>query len=252
MGQYHPGRLRRAAVRRYQAQRVRQGAWRRGARLLYRAKERRGGGRLASSELTEDRAGGILTLRLNQPEVRNALGSAMVQALHSALARAREDTTVGAVIIAASGDAFSAGADLKEFLAARPALEQALERRRLGALFLLIDAYPKALIAAVNGDALGAGFGLVAACHLAVAAEEAHFGLPGVRLGIMPMTIMPPVFNTLPRKLGLELMLTGRLMTATEAAGVGFVNRVVRAADLGLEATALASAASNNPLTFSE
>jgi len=176
----------------------------------------------------------------------------MVQALHSALARAREDTTVGAVIIAASGDAFSAGADLKEFLAARPALEQALERRRLGALFLLIDAYPKALIAAVNGDALGAGFGLVAACHLAVAAEEAHFGLPGVRLGIMPMTIMPPVFNTLPRKLGLELMLTGRLMTATEAAGVGFVNRVVRAADLGLEATALASAASNNPLTFSE
>jgi len=104
----------------------------------------------------------------------------------------------------------------------------------------------------VNGDALGAGFGLVAACHLAVAAEEARFGLPGVRLGIMPMTIMPPVFNTLPRKLGLELMLTGRLMTATEAAGMGVVNRVVRAADLGAEATALASAASNNPLTFSE
>src|SRR5439155_10814288 len=141
------------------------------------------------NELTERQVGGILTLRLNQPEVRNALGSAMVETLHAALERARQDATVGAVIIAASGDAFSAGADLKEFLAERPSLEQALERRRLGALFLLIEAYPKALVAAVNGDALGAGFGLVAACHLAVAAEEAHFGLPGVRLGIMPMTI---------------------------------------------------------------
>src|SRR5207249_4476598 len=82
----------------------------------------------------------------------------------------RHDAAVGAVIIAASGDAFSAGADLNEFLAERPSLGQALERRRLGALFLLIEAYPKALVAAVNGDALGAGFGLVAACHLAVAA----------------------------------------------------------------------------------
>src|SRR2546430_4650224 len=184
--------------------------------------------------------------------MRNALGSAMVQALHGALTRAREDATVGAVIITASGDAFSAGADLKEFLGPRPALEQALERRRLGALFLLIDSYPKALIAAVNGDALGAGFGLVAACHLAVAAEEAHFGLPGVRLGIVPMTIMPPVFGTLPRKLGLELMPTGRLMTAAEAAGAGVVNRVVRAVNLQAEAAALATAASNNPLTFPE
>ena len=159
---------------------------------------------------------------------------------------------MGAVIIAASGDAFSAGADLKEFLAERPSLEQALERRRLGALFLLIEAYPKALIAAVSGDALGAGFGLVAACHLAVAAEGAHFGLPGVRLGIMPMTIMPPVFGRLRRKLGLELMLTGRLMTAAEAAAAGFVNRVVAGADVESAAGALAAAASNNPLTFAE
>ena len=176
----------------------------------------------------------------------------MVQALHAALTRAREDVTVGALIIAASGDAFSAGADLKEFLTARPPLEQALERRRLGALFLLIQTYPKALIAAVNGDALGAGFGLVAACHLAVAAEDAHFGLPGVRLGIMPMTIMPSVFSTLHRKLGLELMLTGRLMTAAEAAAAGFVNRVVAGADVESAAGGLAAAASNNPLTFAE
>src|SRR5256712_12568508 len=150
----------------------------------------------------------------------------MLQTLHAALTRAREDATVGAVIIAASGDAFSAGADLKEFLAQRPPLEQTLERRRLGALFLLIDSYPKALIAAVNGDALGAGFGLVAACHLAVAAGSARFGLPGVRLGIMPMTIMPVVFRTLPRKLGLDLMLTGRLMDAPEALASGLLNPV--------------------------
>jgi enoyl-CoA hydratase/carnithine racemase len=176
----------------------------------------------------------------------------MVQALQGALERARDDATLGAIIITASGDAFSAGADLHEFLSRRPALDQALERRELGALFRLIKRCPKPLVAAVNGDALGAGFGLVAACHLAVAAEEAHFGLPGVRLGIMPMTIMPAIFAAVPRKFGLELMLTGRLMTAAEAAGIGLVNRVVRAADLGAEATALAAAASNNPLTIQE
>ncbi len=143
-----------------------------------------------------------------------------------------------------AGDSFSAGADLKEFISGRPPLSQALERRELGALFLLIDAYPKPLVAAVNGDALGAGFGLVAACQLAVAVEAARFGLPGVRLGIMPMTIMPAVFRTIPRKLGLELMLTGRLMSAAEAASAGFVNATVAAADLEATALRLASAAS--------
>jgi enoyl-CoA hydratase/carnithine racemase len=166
----------------------------------------------------------------------------MVRAVHLALAAARDDAGVRAVILVGTGDAFSAGADLKEFITPRSPLGRALERRELGALFLLIDAYPKPLVAAVNGDALGAGFGLVAACQLAVAAETARFGLPGVRLGIMPMTIMPAVFRTLPRKLGLELMLTGRLMPATEAESAGFVNATVAAAELEAAAVQLARA----------
>jgi enoyl-CoA hydratase/carnithine racemase len=172
----------------------------------------------------------------------------MVRALRLALARARDDAEVRAVILAGTGDAFSAGADLKEFISRRPPLDQALERRELGALFLLIDAYPKPLVAAVNGDALGAGFGLVAACQLAVAVEAARFGLPGVRLGIMPMTIMPAISRSLPRKLGLELMLTGRLMSSTEAVAQGVVNRIVAAGELELEAVALARSASEHPL----
>ncbi len=167
----------------------------------------------------------------------------MVRALHVALARARDDAGVTAVTLLGTGDAFSAGADLREFLARRPPLAQALERRELGALFLLIDAYPKPLVAAVNGDALGAGFGLVGACHLALAVEAARFGLPGVRLGIMPMTIMPAVFRSLPRKLGLELMLTGRLMAASEAQTVGFINGTVKAGELEAAALRLATAA---------
>jgi enoyl-CoA hydratase/carnithine racemase len=167
----------------------------------------------------------------------------MVRALRLALARARDNAEVGAVILVGTGDAFSAGADLKEFISRRPPLDQALERRELGALFLLIDGYPKPLVAAVNGDALGAGFGLVAACQLAVAVETARFGLPGVRLGIMPMTIMPAVFRGLPRKLGLELMLTGRLMTASEAESAGFINATVAATELEAAAVRLATAA---------
>jgi enoyl-CoA hydratase/carnithine racemase len=135
-------------------------------------------------------------------------------------------------LIVGSGDAFSAGADLHSFVEPRPRLAQALERRQLGSLFLLMDRFPKPLVAAVNGDALGAGFGLVAACQLAIASRTARFGLPGVKLGIMPLTIMPAVFRTLPRKLGMELMLTGRLMTASEAKTAGFVNEVLEPAEL--------------------
>src|SRR5438552_4669444 len=91
------------------------------------------------NEVIESRRDGVLTLRLNQPEVRNALGPAMVRALYAALLRAREDASVAAVIITATGDAFSAGADLREFLVDRPPVEHALERRPLGALFLLIE-----------------------------------------------------------------------------------------------------------------
>ena len=174
----------------------------------------------------------------------------MVRALHAALTRAGHDDTVRAIIILGTGDAFSAGADLKTFLADDPPLTQALTRRELGALLLLIEAYRKPLVAAVNGDALGAGFGLVAACHLAVAADSARFGLPGVRLGIMPMTIMPVVFRTLPRKLGLELMLTGRLMDARETLESGFINGVTPAARLRAAASRLALEASNRPLTI--
>jgi len=169
----------------------------------------------------------------------------MVRALQQALARARDDADVKAVTLVGTGDAFSAGADLKEFIRRRPPLDQALERRELGSLLLLIDAYSKPLVAAINGDALGAGFGLVAACPLAVAAETARFGLPGVRLGIMPMTIMPAVFRSLPRKLGLELMLTGRLMTANEAESVGLINAMVTADQLDAAAARLARAASS-------
>ena len=172
----------------------------------------------------------------------------MVRTLHLALRRARDDTEVQGVILVGTGEAFSAGADLKAFISRRPPLEQALERRELGALLLLIDAYSKPLVAAVNGDALGAGFGLVAACQLAVAVEAARFGLPGVRLGIMPLTIMPAIARSLPRKLGLELMLTGRLLSATEALAQAVVNRIVAAGDLELAATALARSACGEPL----
>lgn len=173
----------------------------------------------------------------------------MARALHAALSRAGDDDTVASVIVLGTGDAFSAGADLKTFVAQGPPLAQALVRRELGALFLLMEAYRKPLVAAVNGDALGAGFGLVAAAHLAVADRTARFGLPGVRLGIMPMTIMPAVFRTLPRKLGLELMLTGRLMDAPEALRCGFINAVAPEGGL-LEAASRLARASNRPLTI--
>jgi len=141
----------------------------------------------------------------------------MVRALPAALTRADQDDAVQAVIVLGTGDAFSAGADLKTFLSADPPLSQA---------------------------------GLVGGAHLALAVETARSGLPWVRLGIMPMTIMPAVFRTLRRKLGPELMLTGRLMDAPEVLERGFVNAIAPADGLVEAAVRLAREASNTALTI--
>lgn len=155
----------------------------------------------------------MLTIRLDRPQTRNALDGATVSELIDAIEAAQTDRNLRAIVLTGAGETFSAGADLRAFQSSGSPLEGALERRALGRLLLLLEDLTTPTIARVNGDAFGAGFGLVAACDLAVAVTGARLGLPGVRLGILPMTIMPAVFRSLGRKLGLELMLTGRLIS---------------------------------------
>ena len=180
-----------------------------------------------ATELLEvERAGGVVTLRLNRPAQRNALSRALMQELTSALTELGEDPEVRAVVLAGRGPAFSAGHDLSELVGME--LEEYHEVFELcSSLMNEIHELPQPVIARVHGMATAAGCQLVAACDLVVASAEARFATPGVKIGLFCTTPMVEVTRTIGRKRALEMLLTGTPIDAQTAADWGLVNRVV-------------------------
>ena len=170
-------------------------------------------------------------LTIDREERRNALSPGVILGLVDALGRAARDANVRVVVLTGAGErAFSAGGDIGGFRNTEQATESAPS-----AISRLLDAlwwHEKPTIARVNGRALGGGFGLVLVCDLAVAAAEAELGTPEIDIGLWPHVITAVIQRTVPRKVALELMLTGRRMIAPEAERRGIVNRVVRQGEL--------------------
>jgi crotonobetainyl-CoA hydratase len=184
-------------------------------------------------------ADGVLTVTLDRPKA-NAVDVATSRALHAAFARLEDDPTLRVGIVTGAGDRFfCAGWDLKA-AAAGEAVDADHGPGGFAGLTELHDR-AKPVIAAVNGIAAGGGFELALAADLVVAAEHAEFSLPETGLGIIPdsggVLRLP---RRLPRPLAVELLLTGRPMTAREALDRGLVNQVVPASDLAAAARALA------------
>ncbi|MFQ6675622.1 MAG: enoyl-CoA hydratase/isomerase family protein [Fidelibacterota bacterium] len=179
---------------------------------------------------TEDGCGVII---INRPAVLNALDSDTVEALKRAFRHFRSRDDVGAVILTGEGDkAFAAGADVQEMLPLDS--PRAIDFSRKGQdLTRLIESFPRPVIAAVNGYALGGGCEVAMACHIRIASERARFGQPEVNLGIIPGW---GGTQRLPRLVGtgkaVELITTGELITAREALRIGLVNEVVPPEDL--------------------
>jgi enoyl-CoA hydratase/carnithine racemase len=190
--------------------------------------------------LLEERADRILRVTLNRPEARNALSIGLMTALIEALGGAAKDPEARVVVIAGAGPAFCAGHDLRE-LREDPRRET---YRRIFALcselMLTIVRLPKPVIAEVHGVATAAGCQLVATCDLAVAAEEARFATPGVNIGLFCSTPMVALTRAVGRKAAMEMLLTGELVDAATARGLGLVNRVVPRAELEMATMALA------------
>jgi len=186
------------------------------------------------------RRGAVATITINRPDNRNALSTETVGELRVALQQAKGDALVRVIVLTGAGKVFCAGADLNSFRSEQPELERYFQRRQLADVFLEMTELGKPMIARVNGHALAGGFGLVAACDLAIAADEAQFGMPEVNVGLFPMMIMAIVFRNLPRKAAMELMLTGKRIDAAEAARLGLINRHVPAEQLDAEVDALA------------
>jgi enoyl-CoA hydratase/carnithine racemase len=194
--------------------------------------------------LRED-IGGIAILTLNRPQARNSLSEAMLQALGDALTAIAHERAVRAVVIAANGPAFSAGHDLKEINAHRsdPDRGRAYFKHIMGlcsAMMQQIVMLPQPVIAAVGATATAAGCQLVASCDLAIASHTAKFATPGVNIGLFCSTPMVALSRNVSRKHAMEMLLTGELISADEAARIGLINRVVGAGHEHVEALKLA------------
>lgn len=188
---------------------------------------------------------GIALLTLNRPAKLNALSYGLIDALLQRLDAIESDPTIGAVILTGAGDkAFSAGADISEFsrsVAAGPAVALRDFVRRGQSLTARLEAFPKPVIAAVNGLAYGGGCEITEAVHLSIASEHALFAKPEIKLA------MPPTFGGTQRlarlagrKRALHLLLTGDSFTATEALEMGLINEIVPQKDLLAAAHVLA------------
>jgi enoyl-CoA hydratase/carnithine racemase len=173
--------------------------------------------------LTTIREGRVLRVTLARPGKRNALDLALCRALVTAIEAAAQDPLIGAILLTGEGPAFCAGMDLSELEPGGDSAEMDAIHEQL---FTLGGRIAKPLIAAVRGAAVGGGTGLVANCHIVVAAPDARFGLTEIRLGLWPFLIFRAVSAALGERRTLELSLTGRIFPALEARESGLIHEV--------------------------
>jgi enoyl-CoA hydratase/carnithine racemase len=191
--------------------------------------------------LVEDRDA-VRVLTLNRPDKRNALNTALTQALLDALRAADADESVGCVLLTGAGQGFCAGADLAEFKHLTPDKQPLVEARAelTMQLHLAFPRLTKPVVTAINGAAMGGGAGLAIAGDLAVMAEGASLGYPETRHGIVAATVMANLVRQAGRKAAFELVALGEPVGAQRALALGIVNHVVPAERLMDEAQALA------------
>ena len=174
---------------------------------------------------------GAARITLNRPEKRNALSLELMEEVISALREVSARASVRAIVIEGAGPAFSAGHDLAEMIDRDETFFTHLFDT-CTVMMETIHELPQPVIARVHGVATAAGCQLVAACDLAVAAEGARFGTPGVKIGLFCSTPMVPVSRAVGRKRALQMLLTGETIDALTALDWGLVNRVVPATEL--------------------
>ena len=181
-----------------------------------------------------ERRGAAMTITIDRHERRNALNEQVAQGIVAALDTAEQDPACRAVVLTGAGDrAFCAGGDLQLSADGTPfTIDVADPRHYVVRLLKRMDACRLPLIARVNGAALAGGLGLVCACDVVVAREDALFGVTEVKVGLFPMMILPYLLRSIPYKRMMELCLTGEPITATEARADGLVNHIAPFAEL--------------------
>ena len=207
--------------------------------------------------LTEITKEGILRIVMNDPNSKNALSEIMINSLIEKIHEASLDNSIRVIVLAANGNVFSSGHDLKEITAARSMKEGGEDYfsslfELCSSLMQLIINSPRPIIAEVSGVATAAGCQLVSSCDLAISSESSKFATPGVNLGLFCSTPMVALSRVVKNKHAMEMLLTGDFIDAKKAKEIGLINHLVQKEELTLEVTKLAEKiASKSSMTVS-
>jgi len=177
---------------------------------------------------------GVLTLRMNRPEVHNAFDPVMIGELTKTLNTADQDNHISMLVITGTGSCFSAGADMNWMRSLVDASEQENERDalQLAELMRTLNYLSKPTIARINGPAFGGGVGLIAACDITIAVDEAKFGLTEARLGLAPAVISPYVIRCIGERNARRYFLTGERFDSQQAQAIGLIQQSVASTQL--------------------
>ena len=181
-----------------------------------------------------EKSDGIARITLDRPELRNAFDDTLIAALTKAFSEVGGDAAVRVVVLAGTGPAFCAGADLNwmKRMAAYGYDENLADARALAGMLSSLDRLPKPTIARVHGPVFAGGTGLVAACDMAIGTPEAKFCLSEAKLGLSPATISPYVIRAMGEHEARRYFLTAEVFDAAEALRIGMLSAVVPAAEL--------------------
>ena len=188
---------------------------------------------------------GVLRLIMNNTDQKNPLSESMMSMLIEEIKRASSDQSIRVIVLAATGNVFSSGHDLKEITAARESEDNGeVYFKNLfdycSSLMQLIVNTPQPVIAEVDGVATAAGCQLVASCDLAIASHESKFATPGVNLGLFCSTPMVALSRNVNKKNAMEMLLTGDFISSEKAKDIGLINNVVSKEELTSEVAKLA------------
>jgi methylglutaconyl-CoA hydratase len=203
---------------------------------------------MAFETLTITRDERVATVTLNRPDVRNAFNETTIAEIKQAFSELGEDPGLRAIVLAANGPAFCAGADLNwmKKMAGYTHAENHADALQLAEMLRTIYVCPKPVVAKVQGDCYAGGMGLVAACDIIVAVEEANFCLSEVKLGLIPATISPYVIKAMGENAARRYFLTAERFGAREALRIGFAHEVVSADALDAKVAEIVKALVNN------
>ena len=202
--------------------------------------------------LKEELKSCLLRLTLNNPQSKNALSEDMISALINSIDSASNDHSIKVIIIAASGNVFCAGHDLKEITEARESEDSGDRYYKnlfdsCSSLMQLIVNSPKPIIAQVDGVATAAGCQLVASCDLAIASDVSKFATPGVNIGLFCSTPMVALSRNVHKKNAMEMLLTGDMIDSHKAKEIGLINDYIGVEELTSTVMALADKIASKP-----